>query len=117
MWRWVSVMNSTIGSMMPMAPAAEIDHRRRRGQALAQLLEEMARALEGVVAFLEVQPELIPFGGAVFFDACFRHAEGKDMHGDVLLALLQCRRRQLEDLGHHGIGHGKAAGRRATAMD
>ena len=75
-----------------------------------------AGALEGVVGLLQVQPERMPWALRMRRQVGFGHAEGEHVHVDAVLALAQGPLAQRIDLVHDGIGHRKAADRRAAPV-
>src|SRR5262245_35266288 len=101
--RWGGLLGPpTLADDVPLV--ANTDPRRQAG------------ALEGIIGFLEVQPERQPWAFRVRRQVGLGHAEGEHMHGNAVLPLAQGPLAQGIDLIHHRIGHGKAADRAAATV-
>ena len=96
------ILGLTVGHLI--ATLADRDARRQ------------ARALEGVVAGLEVAPEVDPLMALIALHGFVGRTEGKDVHVEALLPLLDRGAGERKDLGLHLLCHGVAADRRAATM-
>jgi len=75
-----------------------------------------SRALECIVALLESAPKAVPLLVGIRCQVRLRHAEGEDLHLNAILTVVERLINKLVDLFHDRIGHGKAADRRAAAV-